>query len=274
LLQNCERLFDNEIEQTAFEDQMRFMFGIKDAFKIFTIDKLIGVIIKQVQLVFTDTKSQDLLEILKRDRGMASSTMQDQINNRRSAEKVLGPDENLFRIDWLTEPKCLTVQLIGKDDSSYTDSEVLTGRWQAYIDSYVANTSTEGVAQQKAKKPFLTRNLPKSLPEPDVIGCDALEIKICVRTYRLFYVSHTEDYLCAMKNKEDCAAILPALEKRQLARKLWIERVEQQQEISQTTDAITSETASASQPVAETVLEQAPERQSDESPPPAQNTGP
>ncbi|KAE9394008.1 hypothetical protein BT96DRAFT_1049212 [Gymnopus androsaceus JB14] len=106
LLQSCERLFDNEIEQIVFEDQMRFMFGIKDAFKIFTIDKLIGVIIKQ-----------------------------------------------------LTETKSLTVQLIGKDDSSYNDSEVLTGRWQAYIDSYVSNESMEGVAQQKVKKPFLTSSV-------------------------------------------------------------------------------------------------------------------
>jgi hypothetical protein len=32
----------------------------------------------------------------------------------------------------------MTIQLIGKDDSSFGDSEVLTGRWQAYIDSYVS----------------------------------------------------------------------------------------------------------------------------------------
>ena len=49
MLESCERLFDNEIEQTAFEDQMRRMFGIKEAYKIFTIDKLIGLIIKQVR---------------------------------------------------------------------------------------------------------------------------------------------------------------------------------------------------------------------------------
>jgi paired amphipathic helix protein Sin3a len=48
MLESCERLFDNELEQTAFEDQMRHMFGVKEAYKIFTIDKLIGVIIKQV----------------------------------------------------------------------------------------------------------------------------------------------------------------------------------------------------------------------------------
>jgi paired amphipathic helix protein Sin3a len=32
----------------------------------------------------------------------------------------------------------MTIQLIGKDDSSFDDAEVLTGRWQAYIDSYVS----------------------------------------------------------------------------------------------------------------------------------------
>lgn len=32
----------------------------------------------------------------------------------------------------------MTVQLIGKDDSSFDDSEVLTGRWQSYIESFVS----------------------------------------------------------------------------------------------------------------------------------------
>ena len=65
MLDSCERLFDNDIEQSAFEDQMRCMFGIKvcplslglhfkltysqEAYKLFTIDKLIGSIIKQVR---------------------------------------------------------------------------------------------------------------------------------------------------------------------------------------------------------------------------------
>lgn len=32
----------------------------------------------------------------------------------------------------------MTVQLIGRDDTSFDDTEVLTGRWQAYIDAYVS----------------------------------------------------------------------------------------------------------------------------------------
>lgn len=64
LLESCEKLFDNEIEVPLFEDQMRYMFGPRvtqrvlifhsmlivdqEAYKIFTVDKLIGAIIKQV----------------------------------------------------------------------------------------------------------------------------------------------------------------------------------------------------------------------------------
>ena len=48
-----------------------------------------------------DPKSQELLEFLKRERSLPSPTTQDRINNRRQAEKVLGPDENVFRIDWV-----------------------------------------------------------------------------------------------------------------------------------------------------------------------------
>lgn len=66
LLESCEKLFDNEIEVPLFEDQMRFMFGPRvsvigdpppqrltcdpqEAYKIFTVDKVIGSIVKQVR---------------------------------------------------------------------------------------------------------------------------------------------------------------------------------------------------------------------------------
>jgi len=37
----------------------------------------------------------------------------------------------------LTDSRTITFQLIGKDDN-LDDSEILTGRWQAYIDSFVS----------------------------------------------------------------------------------------------------------------------------------------
>ncbi|KAK0449645.1 uncharacterized protein EV420DRAFT_1646964 [Desarmillaria tabescens] len=163
MLESCERVFDNEVEQAAFEEQMRLMFGVK---KIFTNDKLIGSIIKQVQVILADSKSQELLETLKRDRSIPSFTTQDYLNSQHNAEKVLGPDENLFRIDW------------------------------AYTKSYAQTGPTTDVHQTKIRRPFLRKNLPTTIPtEANIKTSDGLKIKVCVRTYRLFFVSDSEDYL-------------------------------------------------------------------------------
>jgi histone deacetylase complex regulatory component SIN3 len=51
--------------------------------------------------VLADSRSQELFELLKRDRALQVPTIQDQLNSRRFAENLLGPDENIFRIDWV-----------------------------------------------------------------------------------------------------------------------------------------------------------------------------
>jgi len=142
----------------------------------------------------------------------------------KNAEKVLGPDENLFRVDWLPEVKHMTFQLIGKDDSSFDDSEVLTGRWQSYIDSFVSTQVTEGVSASRTRLPFLRKNLPMAVQNapPNVVTQDALEIKICVRTYRLFYVSESEDYLFKLRTFADVETASRQLEKKNALRQKWL----------------------------------------------------
>jgi paired amphipathic helix protein Sin3a len=43
----------------------------------------------------------ELLDGLKRERELGTPSKDDQKNFRLTAEKVIGPDENLFRIDWV-----------------------------------------------------------------------------------------------------------------------------------------------------------------------------
>ncbi|EMD34640.1 hypothetical protein CERSUDRAFT_116814 [Gelatoporia subvermispora B] len=248
MLESCEKLFDNELEQHIFEEQMRYMFGTKDAYKIFTVDKLVGAIVKQIQQVLSDQKSQELYDLLKRERDLPSPTTQDQINNRRNTEKVIGPDENLFRMDWLPESKTVTIQLLGKDDSSYDDSEVLTGRWQAYIDSFVSSETTEGVpARTKLRQSFLRRNrrASSSSSPPPILAQGGLEIKVCVRTYRLFYVSGSEDILWRVPrtNALELDALHKRIERAGKRRKAWVEKM---QKARDGTDAATSTAAAVS----------------------------
>ncbi|KAH9943527.1 hypothetical protein B0H21DRAFT_490302 [Amylocystis lapponica] len=229
MLDSCEKLFDNEIEPHVFEDQLRYMFGAKNAYKMFTVDKVVGALIKQVQAVLLDAKSQELFDLLHRERELVATTTQDQQNLRRNTEKVLGPDENLFRMDWLTDSKTVTVQLLGKDDSSFDDSEVLTGRWHAYVDSFVSHGNTEGVELPASRMPFLRKTrLPsadRSADPPTILARGGLEIKVCVRTYRLFYVSRTEDVLFRVPTRAEREAALHKLDARVARRKKWIEKM-------------------------------------------------
>ncbi|EIN09044.1 hypothetical protein PUNSTDRAFT_102594 [Punctularia strigosozonata HHB-11173 SS5] len=199
MLDACERLFDNEIEMSAFEDQMRFMFGPKDAYSMFTIDRLIGTIVKQTQTTIADPRTPELFELLKRERQISKPTTQDAINYRKNAERVVGPDENLFRIEWLPDVKAMRIQLLGKDDVNVDDPEVMSGRWEAYIRSFTSPGTTAGVPENKIRRPFLQRSLGHArgrehpVAKMDVLGSDKLEIRICVKTYRFFYVPGTED---------------------------------------------------------------------------------
>lgn len=224
MLESCERLFDNEVEQHVFEEQMRYIFGVKHAYRIFTIDKVVGTLIKQVQLVLADPRSQELLELLKRDRALPLPTNQDQLNSRRLAENILGPDENVYRIDWIQSTKTMTIQLLGKDDSIAYDAEILAERWQAYIDAYVSENATRGLPSTGLRGPFLQKNLPlDAKPTPDLTAQGTLEIRVCIRTYRLFYVPGTEDYL--HRRYQDVDGLEKRVRKAKEKRKRWLDRV-------------------------------------------------
>ncbi|KIJ15185.1 hypothetical protein PAXINDRAFT_134088 [Paxillus involutus ATCC 200175] len=223
MLESCERLFDNEIDQHVFEEQMRFMFGFKDAYRVFTIDKVLGAFIKQVQLVLSDPRCHDLLELLRKDRTLPSPTAQDQMNSRRLAENIMGPDENLYRIDWMQTTKTMTIQLLGKDDSRAYDAEILAERWQSYIDSYVSGDSSQRLPVSRVRRPFLKRNLPPSVADvaPDVIARGSLEIRVCVRTYRLFYVPCTEDYLSRIPSNAEISTVEQRMHQLKERQEVW-----------------------------------------------------
>jgi paired amphipathic helix protein Sin3a len=60
-------------------------------------------------------------------------------------------------IGQLPESKMITFQLLSKDGSSLDDAEVLSGRWQAYVEGFVSDTETPGVPAAKVRRPFLRR---------------------------------------------------------------------------------------------------------------------
>jgi hypothetical protein len=61
---------------------------------------------------------------------------------------------------------------------------------------------------------------------PDVLACGSLEIRVCVRTYRLFYVPHTEDFLLHVLGEDDKAKMGEKKEKLRERQQMWAKEVE------------------------------------------------
>lgn len=49
-----------------------------------------------------DQRCQELINLLRKERALDSFTTQQLINYRREAENITGPDENLYRICWVS----------------------------------------------------------------------------------------------------------------------------------------------------------------------------
>lgn len=227
----CEKLFDGEIDQATFEETLRNIFAI-DGHVLFTIDKLLQGVVKTAQSCMTDARSQDLHALLVQDRAHPDrSSPSQQISYRTQAESVLGQDENLYRFEWLSEKCILSIQLVGRDSIAVEDSVKIERDWADYLERYVLSENTAGV-DLKGVIPFLPRNLRKAAPEganvyPPYLSIRlALQSKICMRSYRIFFVAGTEDVQHRERtapNSEDAAHATAVAEKKQSRFDKWLE---------------------------------------------------
>lgn len=106
LLDQCEKLFDGDVDAATFEETMRYMYGTR-SYPAFTLDKVVASVIKHAQSILTDNKSQELYALLQADRLTEESSTKQQIAYRMEVEKVLSVEENMFKIDWVSRARFL-----------------------------------------------------------------------------------------------------------------------------------------------------------------------
>ena len=118
-------------------------------------------------------KSQELFALLQRDRAAEKTTVRQQIAYRMQAESVIGSDENVFKIEYVschfanragvqlnhlqhTQDDSITIQLLGREDLTIDDAETAQDKWKQYIESYALVHATEGLPH-RVDRPFLQR---------------------------------------------------------------------------------------------------------------------
>lgn len=90
-----DHFFEGESESQTFEEGVRYLFGI-EAYTMFTIDKVVQALIKQIQTVLSDRKSIELIHLFNQSINEPKPLS----SYRSSAEEILGgSDENLYKMN-------------------------------------------------------------------------------------------------------------------------------------------------------------------------------
>jgi paired amphipathic helix protein Sin3a len=111
---------------------------------------------------------------------------------------------------------------LGKEDQVTDDTITSEEKWSLYVDQFVQLSSPEN-QNPKRKDPFSKRNLPAQVGEEPPLNVETrsgLELKICVNTYKIFFVDNTEDYF-----RRKSGGPLSAAEKQKSADKMNAKRI-------------------------------------------------
>ncbi|RCI05964.1 Transcriptional regulatory protein sin3 [Rhizopus stolonifer] len=192
LLDLIDKFFEGEIDQNFFEEYTRYIF-VTDAYLLFTIDKLVHTMIKQIQTVITDPKSVELIRLFKCDKGLESMSPRTLAVYRLRAEDIAGSSDHLYKINFDNESQCMTIQLIGKDD--YMMEPTAEDEYEDYVASYMdwVNT-TDGIDPSQMKSSFLRRNLrPQDEHLNRIFVRSKLQYKIDQSSYHMYYIVGSED---------------------------------------------------------------------------------
>jgi len=145
------------------------------------------------------------------DRLREKTTPREQIIYRIQVEGIVGQDDHLHRFEWVQthsvdttnsqddELRRLGIQLLNKEDLTLDQATTREEQWAYYVDSYYMHADTEGVPTDMLAPPWLRRSAPSDLPSEQAQVLNELQVKICLNTYKLFYLVNTEDALVRAK---------------------------------------------------------------------------
>lgn len=95
----------------------------------------------------------------------------------------------------------LGIQFLNKEDLTLDQATTREEQWAYYVDSYYMHADTEGVATDLLSAPWLRRSVTSNeFPLDANLFINELQVKICLNTYKLFYLVNTEDTLVRAKS--------------------------------------------------------------------------
>ncbi|KAJ8760863.1 hypothetical protein K2173_021901 [Erythroxylum novogranatense] len=193
-------LLDGSSDNTKFEDDCRALIGTQ-SYVLFTLDKLIYKLVKQLQTVAADEMDNKLLQLYAYEKSRKPGSFIDIVYHENA--RVLH-DENIYRIECSSAPTRLSIQLM---DFGHDKPEVTAVSMDHNFAAYLHSDFLSIVTDKKEKGIFMKRNKYKNLigDEFQVMEnfqvFNGLECKIACNSSKVSYVLDTEDLLCRKKGK-------------------------------------------------------------------------
>ncbi|KAI3452783.1 hypothetical protein Pfo_009446 [Paulownia fortunei] len=193
-------LLNGSSDNAKFEDDCRAIIGAQ-SYILFSLDKLIHKLVKQLQTIASEEMDNKLLQLYAYERSRNPGKFADAVYHENA--RFLLPEDNLYRIECVPSPTCLTIQLMKNEhDKPEVTAVSMDPTFAAYL-----NDELLSVVPERKENPriFLKRNKRKFSTRDDIsdtckameelVTYNGLEIKVACKSLKAAYVLDTEDFL-------------------------------------------------------------------------------
>ncbi|CAN6448489.1 unnamed protein product [Victoria cruziana] len=199
-------LLDGTADNAKFEDDCRAIIGTQ-SYVLFTLDKLIFKLVKQLQAISSDEMDNKLLQLHAYEKSRASMRFVDSVYHENAC--VLLHDENIYRFECLSNPTRLSIQLM---DYGHEKPEVTAVTIDPTFAAYLNNEFLSiNPARKERHALFLRRNMQRYTSKDEFLSIskamkgvqvvNGLECKISCNNSKASYVLDTEDFLYRIRRK-------------------------------------------------------------------------
>ncbi|KAG8046134.1 hypothetical protein GUJ93_ZPchr0008g12101 [Zizania palustris] len=199
-------LLDGSSDNTKFEDDCRSIIGTQ-SYVLFTLDKLIYKVVKQLQAIATDEMDNKLLQLYLYEKSRSPGRFFDLVYHENA--RVLLHEESIYRFESCPNPTRLSIQLTeyGHEKPEVTavsvDPNFSSYLFNEYLSSITDTKLSEGVFLERSKRKHSNNDEPSdSLKAMDGVKvANGLECKISCKTSKVSYVLDTEDFLFRLRKR-------------------------------------------------------------------------
>ncbi|GKU97036.1 hypothetical protein SLEP1_g10217 [Rubroshorea leprosula] len=199
-------LLDGSSDNAKFEDECRAIIG-NQSYVLFTLDKLIYKLVKQLQTVATDEMDNKLLQLYEYEKSRKNGTTIDSVYYENA--RVLLHEENIYRLECSSPPSHLSIQLM---DNVIEKPEAFAVSMDPNFSVYLHNDYLSVFSGKKEPHGITLRRNKNKYAGLDELSafCTAmegvelvngLECKIACNSYKISYVLDTEDFFLRNSRK-------------------------------------------------------------------------